>query len=127
MNMTTFLTNYWNDMVNRDGVKLHEYFKPTATIYLHDVNEISDVSSMIGFNCRISGNLSIAIDKIEKLENGQFVTVTFHRTEDWVGFIISFFTLENDKIIELHEYYAECDEIPQWRTDLSEHEKIKYY
>lgn len=125
MEITTFLTSYWDDMVKKNRTALPKYFHQNATIYLHDTNEILNTASWIDDNCNYNGNWKATVDRVDKLENGQVVTITFLRSENWKGFVTSFFTLTNDLIIELHEYYAECEEIPQWRTDLSEHELIK--
>ena len=124
MNITTFLTSYWEHTAKRNGTALREYFHPEATIYLHDTNEILTVDDLINYNDG-GGDWHTTVDRVDKLENGQVVTITFHRSKSWIGFVTSFFTLKDNKIIELHEYYAPCDAIPQWRTDLSEHEKIK--
>ena len=129
MNIITFLTNYWEYTAKRDGIALRDYFHPDVTIYLHDTNETFNFDSWINDVCNNNGewqdDWQTTVDRIDKLENGQIVTITFHRSASWIGFVTSFFTLKDEKIIELHEYYSPCDEIPQWRTDLSEHEKIK--
>lgn len=125
MDITTFLTNYWEYTARRNGTALREYFHPDAKIYLHDTNEILNADSLINYNVESDGDWKTTVDRVDKLENGQVVTITFHRSESWIGFVTSFFTLKDDIIVELHEYYAPCDEIPQWRTDLSEHEKIR--
>jgi hypothetical protein len=130
MNKVTFLTNFWKDMAKRDKVALSEYFQEDAKYYLHDTNEILTANELLEFNCSLESEWQVAVDRIDLLENGQAVIITFHRIaswnggEGWIGFITSFYTFENDKIIEVNEYYAPCDEISQWRTDLAEHEKL---
>ena len=134
MDITTFLTNYWECTAKKDGDALREYFHPDVKIYLHDTNDqfdydswINDVNSEEGENKDEGKEWSTTVDRIDKLENGQVVTITFHRSPQWIGFVTSFFTLTDEKIIELHEYYSPCDDfiVPQWRTDLAEHEKIR--
>ena len=131
MNVTTFFTNYWELTAKADGNALREYFHPDVEIYLHDTNDQYNFNSWInevyGDNSVWKGEWNTTVDRIDKLENGQVVTITFHRSPNWVGFVTSFFTLKDDKIIELHEYYSPCDDfiVPQWRIDLAEHEKIK--
>ena len=131
MDITTFFTNYWEYTEKRNQKALRELFHPDVAIYLHDTNDrynfdswINDVSNGEG---ELKGEYHTSVDRIDKLENGQVVTITFHRSSEWVGFITSFFTLQDELIIELHEYYSPCDDfiVPQWRTDLAEHEKIK--
>ena len=131
MNAITFFTKYWEHTEKKDGNALRDYFHPDVEIYLHDTNDRYNFDSWIndvyGADSEWKGDWHTTVDRIERLENGQFVTITFHRSKDWVGFVTSFFTLKDDKIIELNEYYSPCDGfiVPQWRADLSEHEKIK--
>ena len=131
MNITTFLTSYWAHTEKREANALREYFHPDVEIFLHDTNDRYDFESWIndvnGSEDSSGGEYHTTVDRIDKLENGQIVTITFHRSKDWIGFVTSFFTLKDDKIIELHEYYSPCDDfiVPQWRTDLAPHERIK--
>jgi hypothetical protein len=60
----------------------------------------------------------MTVDRINQLDTGDYVTVTFAQSASWSGFITSFFTIEEGKITELNEYYAQCDELPAWRDDL---------
>ena len=131
MDTTRFFTNYWEHTAKKDGNALRDFFHPDVAIYLHDTNDRYNFDSWIndvyGEDCEWTSDWHTTVDRIDKLENGQFITITFHRSKDWIGFITSFFTLKDDKIIELHEYYSPCDNmvVPQWRSDLSENEKIK--
>ncbi|MCL1949790.1 MAG: hypothetical protein FWF59_08670 [Turicibacter sp.] len=49
----------------------------------------------------------------------------FHRSPNWNGFVTSIFTITNELITELHEYYSPRDDniLPQWREDLKEEER----
>jgi len=125
--MITFLTNYWEHTAKKNAAALRDYLHSDVAIYLHDTNETLDFNGWIEMteNYPVDGEWKTTVDRVDKLENGQVVTITFHRSAGWIGFVTSFFTLKDDKIVELHEYYSPCDAIPQWRTDLSEDEKIK--
>lgn len=127
MDITKVLTSYWQHIANHDEERIRDFFDPNAKSYLHDSNEILTVDDWVNHLNGSSGDWQMTIDRIDKLINGQVVTITFHRSPSWVGFITSFFTFKKDKIIELHEYYSPCDDnvVPQWRDDLAEHEKIK--
>jgi len=126
MSKTEFLTNYWKTVERKDKTAFLDYFHDDAVIYLHDSNErltpeyyISDEHG--------NDDWQMTIDRMDELGDDQIVTITFHRSSDWVGFITSFFTFEDDKIIELNEYFSPCDDnvVPQWRDDLAEVERIK--
>jgi len=115
--------NYWKDVAKKNRVAFLGYFHPEAIIYLHDSND--KLTPKEYMTDEYSSDWQVTVDRVDKLENGQIVTITFHRSPEWVGFITSFFTLEGDKIIELHEYFSPCDNhiVPQWRDDLAEDEK----
>jgi|GEM_PF-3378894 len=129
MNTTEFLMNYWQHMSEGNAEEIRAFFHPTALSYLHDSNEILTVEDWVKHLNGSDSNeeWAMTIDRMDKLENGQIVTITFHRSPGWVGFITSFFTMKNDKISELHEYYAPCDNniVPQWRDDVAEDEIVK--
>lgn len=128
MDTGIFLTHYWQHMTEGNAEEVRTFFDPTAKSYLHDTNEILTVDDWVNHlkNSNSNGDWHVTIDRIDKLETGQIVTITFHRSPNWVGFITSFFTLKADKIIELHEYYCPCDDnvVPQWRSDLRKEERI---
>ena len=128
MNTTEFLTNYWQHMTEGNAEGIRTFFDPTALSYLHDTNEILTVDDWVNHlnSSNSSEDWHMTIDRIDKLENGQILIITFHRSPSWVGFITSFFTIKNDKIMELNEYYSPCDNniVPQWRDDLSEEERF---
>ena len=127
MDKTKFLTDYWKHIADYNAEGIREFFDPRAKSYLHDTNEILTVDDWVNHLNGSKVDWHVTIDRMDKLENGQIVTITFHRSPSWIGFITSFFTFENEKIIELHEYYCPCDDniVPQWRDDLTEQERIK--
>ena len=49
----------------------------------------------------------IAIERIEKLENDLFLTIVVSSVDKKPYFTTSFFKLQNEKIIELVEYYGD--------------------
>jgi len=125
MDTKTFFTNYWEAQVKKDKEAFLGYFHADAVIYLHDSNDVLKPEHYLTDD--FGGDWHTTVDRIDKLENGQIVTTTFHRSSDWTGFTTSFFTVKNDVITELHEYFSPCDDniVPQWRTDLAEHEIVK--
>jgi hypothetical protein len=52
-------------------------------------------------------DLPIEIERIEKLENGLFLTIVRASVDKKPYFTVSFFELENEKIKELAEYYGD--------------------
>jgi len=127
MTTTTLLTTYWKAVEQKNKTDFSTYFHEDAMIYLHDTNDEFPPEYYIREEDNFGNDWHTTVDRIEKLENGQVMTITFHRSSDWIGFVTSFFTFKDDKIIELNEYYSPCDNniVPQWRDDLRRNEELK--
>jgi len=119
-----FLTNYWQAVDDKNKEEFLTFFHADAMIYLHDSN--AQFPPEFYIDDEHGDGWSSTIDRIEKLTNGQVITTTFHRSPNWVGFVNSFFTFKDEKIIELHEYFSPCDDniVPQWREDLKDEERV---
>ena len=111
-----FLRSYWEStqksMDNQDPSLIKEFFSEDA-IYEFRTNEgmldvkIDDmISSTLGY--KKGQDLPIKIERIEKLEDGSFLTIVFASVNEKPYFVTSFFKLENNKIKELTEYYGDC-------------------
>ena len=127
MDQQKFLRNYWH----REGKCIGDFFHEEALSYLHDSNEVLTRQDWIDhFKQDESGEgereWHTTIDRIESLGGDNFMTITFHRSPGWNGFVTSIFTIKDEKISELHEYYSPCDDcvVPQWREDLKEEERV---
>jgi len=133
MNYKAFLTEYWHPK----GTCISKFFHEKALSYLHDSNEILTVQDWIEHFKTTAvdekGELSenacdwhTTVDRIADLGNDNYMTITFHRSANWNGFVTSIFTIKDGLIAELHEYYSPCDDniVPQWRTDLKDAERI---
>ena len=115
MNITTLLTNYWEDMVKPDATVMRKYFHSDAMIYLHDAKEKLSVDEFITEHCHyFDDTYKATVFRIDELKNGQFVTITFVGAKTWldpkespytVSFETSFFTLNDDhKILESQKF-----------------------
>lgn len=126
MDPTVLLTEYWDTIARHDAAGISRFFQPDAKSFLHDSDEVMSVDDWVAHLEGSSGQWAVTVDRIDRLDSGGFVTVTFHRSPDWVGFVVSFFTIADGLIAELHEYYSPCDDfvVPQWRADLAEHETL---
>jgi hypothetical protein len=114
-NYEEFLENYWNNsqkaMDTQDPSLIKEFFSSDAVYRFRtnegmlDVNIDEMIQSTLGYK-KIQ-DLPIEIERIEKLENGMFLTIVFSSVDKKPYFAVSFFNLENGKIIELVEYYGD--------------------
>jgi len=127
MNKVKFLTTYWQAVEQKNKSEFLTYFHEDAMIYLHDTNDEFPPEYYIREEDDFGNDWHTTVDRVEELKSGQIMTITFHRSSDWIGFVTSFFTFQDEKIIKLHEYFSPCDDniVPQWRVDLKEEEKLK--
>ena len=116
LNYEEFLRSYWDNtqksMDNQNPLLIKEFFSEDA-IYQFRTNEgmltvnIDDmIQSTLGY--KEEQDLPIKIERIEKLENGTFLTIAFASVSGSPYFVTSFFKIENNKIKELVEYYGDC-------------------
>lgn len=110
-----FLTNYWH----RNGKCIGDFFHKDALSFLHDSNEVLTREHWIDHYKEPVDGWHTTIDRIENLGNNRYMTITFHRSPSWNGFVTSIFIIRDGLIRELNEYYSPCDDniVPQWRGD----------
>ena len=115
INYKEFLRNYWNDiqkmMDTQDTSIIKDYFSNDATYQFRtnegmvDVNIEAMLQSTLGY--KELQDTPIMIERIEKLGNGVFLTIVFASVDKKPYFASSFFKMENEKIVELIEYYGD--------------------
>jgi len=120
--MNEFLIKYWK----KQPEEVKHFFHSEALSYLHDSNEVLTVDDWVAHFSELADDWDTTVDRIETLGENCYMTITFHRSPSWNGFVTSIFTINDGKITELHEYYSPCDDnvVPQWREDLKDEEKI---
>jgi len=122
MNTRDLLTSYWNKKPD----EVRNFFTTDSVTYLHDSNEVMTTDDWVNHYKEPIGEWHTTVDRIESLGADKWMTITFHRSPSWNGFVTSIFTIDNGLIKELHEYYSPCDDniVPQWRDDLKDEERI---
>jgi len=115
-NFEDFLRSYWKStqkaMDTQDPHLIKNYFSDDAVYRFRtnegmlEVNVDEMIQSTLGYK-KIQDS-PIEIERIEKLENGLFLTIVFASVDKKPYFATSFFKLENEKIKELVEYYGDC-------------------
>jgi len=115
-NYDEFLRNYWSStqksMDTQDETLIRDYFADDAKYQFRtnegmlDVGIDEMIQSTHGY--KKDQDLPIKVERIEKLENGLFLTIVFASVNKKPYFVTSFFKVENNKIKELVEYYGDC-------------------
>jgi hypothetical protein len=115
VNYEEFLRSYWNDtqkMIDtQDTSIIRGYFSNDATYRFRTNEGMVDVKveemtqSTLGY--KEIQDTPLVIERIEKLENDLFLTIVVSSVDKKPYFTTSFFKMENEKIIELVEYYGD--------------------
>ncbi|MFT4008241.1 MAG: nuclear transport factor 2 family protein [Lacrimispora sp.] len=116
MNAQLLMTRYWKYIAEQDAEKLRPFFHENAFIRWHCTNEHFTVSEFLRANCEYPGDWKGEVERIEQIGN-TVITVTHVWSEEMSSHAVSFFKMEQDKIMSIDEYWGDDGEIPQWRLD----------
>jgi len=111
------MDRYWNAVLSQERELLRAFFAPRASIKWHCTDEHFTVEEFIQVNCEYPGNWSGGIERLEQL-GGTVITVTNVFSGNMSFHAISFFCMENDRIVSLDEYWGDDGPAPAWRRDM---------
>ena len=122
--MKKFIEKFWSNVVAQDKVELRKYFCQDAIIRWHCTNESFNVDEYIIANCEYPGTWSGEIERRIQIDNS-IITVTRIWSKEMSCHATSFFTIEDNKIKELDEYFGDDGYPPKWRLDKQIGKSIK--
>ena len=114
--MKEFIKKFFSDVVAQDKDNLRKYFCEDAIIRWHCTNESFNLDEYIIANCEYPGKWNGEIQRLIEVEN-TIITVTRVYSDEMSCHATSFFTIENNKIKELNEYFGDDGFAPKWRLD----------
>lgn len=110
---------FWLDVLSKNQDALPLYFCEDAVIRWHCSNEQFTVSEYIRANCDYPGEWSGEIERIEEIGNDVILAGRVYPTDESTSFhVVSFIKLQNNKICELDEYWADDNDAPAWRQKM---------
>ncbi|MDY0373971.1 MAG: nuclear transport factor 2 family protein [Candidatus Izemoplasmatales bacterium] len=117
---------FWKDVLAQNREKLEAYFHPDAIICWHCSNERYTVNDYLRANCEYPGEWNGHLERFEANGNQMISVVHVFSNESSASFhVVSFFTLENDRIVSLDEYWGDDVEAPLWRKEMHIGSSIK--
>jgi uncharacterized protein (DUF1015 family) len=109
---------FWRDVSEQNGASLRAYFSKDAVIKWHNTNERFTVEEYLIANCEYPGNWFGEIQRIEELNDTIITVVRVHDLQDGISVhATSFIKFEEEKIIEMDEYWSDDGPVPHWRLD----------
>lgn len=115
--MEAFIKEFWKYVAAQDKEELRTYFNENAVIRWHCTNECFNVDEYIIANCEYPGKWNGEVERMIQRDNRSIITVTRVWSEEMSCHVTSFFTIENNKIKELDEYFGDDGQAPKWRID----------
>lgn len=107
-------------VLEQDRVLLREFFHDTAYINWHCTNEHFNVEEYIKANCDYPGEWDGEIERIETHEDMIITAVrVFPKNKSASFHVVSFISIEGDKIRSMDEYWADDGEAPLWRQEMN--------
>lgn len=113
------INEFWQAILNQDRDGLRSFFCDNAVIRWHCSNEQSTVSEYIRANCEYPGNWDGEIERIEEI--GSTIVLVGHvfPVDKSASFhVVSFILTQDDRILEMDEYWADDGDAPTWRRDM---------
>ena len=113
------LNAFWRDVLSQDREKLPAWFCEGAVIRWHCTNEQFSFPEYVRANCEYPGRWDGEIERLE--QSGDLTVLAGHVwPEDRSAsfHVVSFIRMENGRIRELDEYWADDGEAPSWRREM---------
>lgn len=117
---------FWKAVLAQVAEEIPQYFTEDAVINWHCTNERFTVVEFVRANCEYPGDWDGEVERICEISEG-LVTVTrvFPKDHSVSFHVTSFMTLQDDKIKQMDEYWADDGPAPQWRQEMQIGTKIK--
>ena len=110
---------FWRDILSQNRERLPSYFHRDAVIRWHCSNEQFTVEEYVRVNCDYPNDWNGEIERVEKTGNTVILAGRVYPVDRSMSFhVVSFLRIENEKITEMDEYWADDGEAPDWRREM---------
>ena len=110
---------FWQDVLSQNRAHLSSWFRDDAVIRWHCSNEQFTVEEYVRVNCDYPNDWSGEIERVEKTGNTVILAGRVYPVDRSMSFhVVSFLRIENEKITEMDEYWADEGEAPDWRREM---------
>ena len=110
---------FWLDVLSQNRERLPSWFREDAVIRWHCSNEQFTVEEYVRVNCDYPNDWSGEIERVEEAGNTVILAGRVYPVDRSMSFhVVSFLRIENGKIVEMDEYWADDGEAPDWRREM---------
>lgn len=119
------IERYWEAVLHQDANEMRTYLHPDAKINWYCTNEQFNVEEFIRVNCEYPGDWDGEIEQCFHFAD-KIITATHVVSKTGIVscHVVSVFTIKDDKIVWVDEYWGDDGEAPKWRKDLHIGQKI---
>ena len=117
MNERKRMNLYWKYVAEQNADEPLKFFHKNGVIRWLCTNEQFTVPEFIKANCDYPGKWNGAMERME-VNSDQIITVAHIWSSEVSFHVVSFFEMEQGKIIQLDEYWGDDCEIPEWRRNM---------
>lgn len=113
------IKQFWKAVLEQDETAIKIFFHDTAYVNWHCTNECFTVDEFIRANCEYPGDWDGDVERVECMDN-LIITVThvFPKDKSASFHVVSFFQIEDNKIMAVDEYWSDDGEAPSWRKEM---------
>ena len=113
------LKAFWQNNLSQNREQLLSFFSEDAVIRWYCTNEQFTVPEYLQANCEYPGDWTGKIERVENFGNTVVMAGRVFPAEGSGSFhVVSFIRLQNDRIIEMDEYWADDGDAPAWRREM---------
>ena len=110
---------FWLDVLSQNRERLPSWFSEDAVIRWHCSNEQFTVAEYVRVNCDYPNDWTGKIERVEESGNTVILAGRVYPLDRSMSFhVVSFLRIENGKIVEMDEYWADDGEAPDWRREM---------
>ena len=110
---------FWLDVLSQNRERLPSWFREDAVIRWHCSNEQFTVAEYVRVNCDYPNDWTGEIERVEESGNTVILAGRVYPLDTSMSFhVVSFLRIENGKIVEIHEYWADDGDAPDWRREM---------
>ena len=110
---------FWQDVLSQNREHLSSWFREDAVIRWHCSNEQFTVEEYVRVNCDYPNDWTGEIERVEESGNTVILAGRVYPLDRSLSFhVVSFLRIENGKIVEMDEYWADDGDAPDWRREM---------
>ena len=113
------IERYWQDIASQDRKALAAWFWESARINWHCTNESFSVQEFLQANCEYPGEWVCQVERADfSILHFKKRHRVYARDKSLSFHAVSFFKMQNGKILQLDEYWGDDGPPPLWRQDM---------